>query len=463
MIAAVLLACAVTLLVAAVGLLSPLERRLRDEELETLAAVAVSARPRLSDLSQSDLHPNSRRLRALVRSLRRRADAEAVILDPSGHVLAATDVDQGQRYDDAARAFRTAGTVRTVATSADGQQARVALAVRTRGGREVAVAMRKSLKEVQAAVGVVRRAFAFAALIAFAIAVLLGVGLTARIVRRLQALRDTALRVARIGPGAEVTSDTARDEVGDLTRAFATMQLRLREQEQARKTFVATASHELRTPLTSLQLSLEMLREDLEADGSDVEAATLRAERSEVQVRRLGRLADELLDLSRIDAGVPLRREPVELWAVSRSVLAEFEPRRLAGGASVELASAGACWALADPGGVAQIVRILVDNALRFAPPATRVRVTCDADSDAASVAVSDDGPGVHAADRERIFERFERGGETGDHGGFGLGLAIGRELARRMGGDLGLRDARSGACFALALPAAPGVDAATG
>jgi signal transduction histidine kinase len=447
-IAAIMLACAMTLGVAAVALLSPLEHRLRTAELERLADAALLAKPQLSEMSRAEARRGSPELRAVTRSLRRRADAQAVILDARGHVLAGTDVDAAVPFDDAAAALHSRRTVRSIRSGPEGERARVALAVRTDGGT-VAVVLRKSLRDVSATVGIVRRAFTLAAVIALASALLLGIALSGRIVRRLRALRDTALRVAEIGPVAEVRADNARDEVGDLTRAFATMQVRLREQEQARRTFVATASHELRTPLTSLQLVAELLREDLDAEEPDVEAARARAERSEVQVRRLSRLAEELLDLSRIDAGVPLRREPVELSAISRAVIGEFEPC----GARIELAANGAIWAQADPGGVAQILRILVDNARRYAPPGRPIRVSCTRNGWECGIAVVDEGPGIPVSDRERIFRRFERGDETQDHGGFGLGLAIGRELARQMGGDLILQVTPGGASFALELP----------
>jgi signal transduction histidine kinase len=101
------------------------------------------------------------------------------------------------------------------------------------------------------------------------------------------------------------------------------------------------------------------------------------------------------------------------------------------------------------------VVRILLDNALRFAPRGTAVRVVVRVDEERAGIEVCDDGPGVAATDRDAVFERFWRGGQTGGHGGFGLGLAIGRELARRMEGELRLVHGRAGGCFALVLPRA--------
>jgi anaerobic selenocysteine-containing dehydrogenase len=122
----------------------------------------------------------------------------------------------------------------------------------------------------------------------------------------------------------------------------------------------------------------------------------------------------------------------------------------------IALATPERCWAIADPGGVAQIVRILLDNALRHSPRGAAVRVEVALHGGIPMVSVSDAGPGVAPDDRERIFKRFERGRETAGDSGFGLGLAIGRELARRMDGDLRLDATGTGARFVLVLVAAP-------
>jgi signal transduction histidine kinase len=295
-----------------------------------------------------------------------------------------------------------------------------------------------------------------AAIAGLGVALLLGIGLAGRLVRRLRALRDMTLRVARLGPVVEVAPDNTRDEIGDLSRAFAVMQDRLREQEEARRTFVSTASHELRTPLTSLRLMLDLLREELGTPPVDLEAATAQVDQARAVSDRLGALAGQLLDLSRLDAGVPLRSELIELREEARAVIAEFAVRAEESGHPVELRGDGAVWAVADPGGVAQILRVLIDNALRFAPAGTGVEVTLN-DGAETSLQVSDLGPGVPATEREQIFERFRRGTETGGQGGFGLGLAIARELARKMDGDVVVREPEQGARFELRLPAAPG------
>jgi signal transduction histidine kinase len=250
--------------------------------------------------------------------------------------------------------------------------------------------------------------------------------------------------------------DRTRDEVGDLARTFALMQRRLQHQEAARRAFVATASHELRTPLASLDAMLELLAEDLKEGDVDIEDAQVLLERARLQTRRLSRLASDLLDLSRIDADVQLRSEAVELGELSRAVLAEFELGSHERGISLALHEPDTpVWSLGDPGSIARILRILIDNALHVAPTATEIAVVIGAEP-RPSLSVTDRGPGVLDEEREMIFERFKRGRTTGGEAGFGLGLAIGRELAERMGGELLLAPSSgNGATFTLALPVA--------
>jgi signal transduction histidine kinase len=317
---------------------------------------------------------------------------------------------------------------------------------------DAVLAVRKSIDEIPAAAKAVARAFEIAALAGLLLTGLLAIPLAATLARRLQRLREAAQRVAEEGTGAVVPTDRARDEVGDLARSFAIMQRRLSHQEEARRAFVATASHELRTPLASLEGMLELVADDVAAGGPELAEATALLERARAQSRRLSRLAGDLLDLSRIDAEVPLRSESVELGELARAVLAEFEVSNRERGVRASIAGTTLpVWVRADPGKVAQILRILLDNALRIAPRGSEVTIRLGP----GGLTVADQGPGVAEAERDLIFERFKRGAATGGEGGFGLGLAIGRELARLMSGDLTLTDTSLGATFALTLPTA--------
>lgn len=451
--AALLAISALTLAIAAIALLVPLDRQLRDDALRSLAQTAQTARPTFADLPAAAVRRGSPQLDGAVRELQRRTATEVAVVDAQGRTLAATNLDASERFPDAARALRERRPVSAIVDNGGEGEAQAAIPLEAHGHR-LGLALRKSLDDLSSAQRVVRRSLAVAGLIALAVALLAGIVLAGRLVRRLAALRDTSLRVAEVGPDAEVQADDSRDEVGDLTRAFATMQRRLREQEQARRTFVATASHELRTPLTSLRLMLHSASDELGGPRPDLDDARDQLDHALGQTERLGKLAAELLDLSRLDSGLALRSELVELVEVTRAVLAEFGPRAERDDRTLALAGPDARWALADPGSVAQILRILLDNALRHSPPGTEVAIQVGATGERATLAVSDSGPGVAAHDAQRIFERFERGTEGGGDGGFGLGLAIGRQLARRMHGDLSLSGEGPGARFVLVLPA---------
>jgi len=457
LVGALVLTAVLTLAVTAVALLSPLDRQLRNEELETLAVAAQGVAPALAHLPPRQMRRDSRALKAFLETVRRRARAGAAVIDGSGRVIGRTDEEAGQPPDAALRALRTRRTVREATGEGDDAQAIVAVPVPVpvRAGRgRLALQLQRPLDAAVAASRVVRRALATAALIGLAAALVLGLLLAGGLTRRLRRLRQIAIHLADLGPTAELTADPRPDEVGDVSRALAQMQHQLREQEQARRSFVATASHELRTPLTSLGLMLELVADDLARERPDVDDAQRQVADARDQTARLAALAVELLDLSRLDAGVPLRGELVDVEELCRAVLAEFAPRAAAGGVALGLEAAPRTWAVADPDAVARVVRILVDNALRHAPPRSRVTIELAQDGRVA-LAVADEGPGVAAEDAERIFRRFERGPDT-SRAGFGLGLAIGRELARQMDGDLVLAGSPAGARFVLTLPAAP-------
>src|SRR5947208_2545302 len=222
-------------------------------------------------------------------------------------------------------------------------------------GKRGVLGLRGSLEEASSAVRVVRRAFLAAAAAGLGVALVLGFGLAARLVRRLERLRDAALRLDAGRPDAAVPVDPSSDEVGDLGRALQAMRDRIVAQEQARRAFVATASHELRTPLASLHGMLELLDEDLGADDPDLLDAREQVDRALRQSERLAGLARDLLDLSRIDAQVELRHEVIDASELARAVLAEFELKARAQGTILQLDVASErCLATGDPGCVAR-------------------------------------------------------------------------------------------------------------
>jgi signal transduction histidine kinase len=436
---ALLATSAVTLVAAVVTLVPPLEHRLATDRLRDMRELARTADLGLARLPRSDLRPGSTRQSALVRELARRMGGRVALFDEHGIELADTDPERREprsatpeRLVDAG--FARAGDVRDQVSKGE---AVVVAPVLTRAGRRTLV-LRKSLNDTRAAVAVVRGALPVAGGVAILVAAGLGIALGFTLLRRLERLRRDARRLADEGIEHPLAIDAYRDEVGEVASALETMRSRLHAEERGRQAFLATASHELRTPLASLRPDLGGIRR--------------RAAAARRQTDRMTSLAEDLLDLGRLDGNAPLASEPVELRELAGTLAAEIAPAAHAVDVDVELVAPEAVWAVCDPRATARILRALLENALRHgAPPGSVVTIAVDATPGGARLRVSDTGPGVPDAERERIFGRFERGEQAGS--GFGLGLAIARGLARQMGGDVSAPAVESGACFEATLP----------
>ena len=308
----------------------------------------------------------------------------------------------------------------------------------------------RSLEDVNETVALIRRRVLVAGAGALLIALVGGYLIAGRLARRVQRLERAAEEVAagRFGPPLPIDS---QDELGELTRAFNEMHGRLERVDRARREFIANASHELRTPIFSLGGFVELLRdEELDAQAREEYLQAI-AE----QVERLQKLATDLLDLSRLDAGsLDLASESVDLADLARSVASEFVPALDAHGSELALElPEGRVEVVCDPDRVAQIMRILLDNALRHTPPGTPVEVSAERAGGRVRVAVADDGPGLDENASRHAFERFF----TADGAsGSGLGLAIARELAERMDGGINLTTRPGRTVFSLDLPANP-------
>ena len=305
----------------------------------------------------------------------------------------------------------------------------------------------RPLEDVADTVAFVRSRMLIGGAIALLLALIGGAVVAQTLARRVRRLEVAAEDVAA-GHYVEPLRDDSEDELGELTRAFNAMQEQLRRVDIARREFVATASHELRTPIFSLGGFVELLRDD---DVSEEERRDFLAEIAQ-QVERLQKLAVDLLDLSRLDSGsLALDLEVVDLAWVAELVAKEFTPATREHETDLQLQLPdGGVTARCDRERVIQIVRILLDNALRHTPPGTTVRVSAGSDSAGAALTVADEGPGLPAG--RPVFDRFVTGGESQ---GAGLGLAIARELAERMGGSLRASENGSGAAFTLELPEA--------
>jgi two-component system, OmpR family, sensor kinase len=305
----------------------------------------------------------------------------------------------------------------------------------------------RSFDDVAETVAFVRDRVLAASAAALALALIGGYLVARALARRVRRLERAAHDVAQ-GRFIEPLPVTSADELGQLTVAFNHMQRQLRQVDDARKEFIATASHELRTPIFSLGGFVELLQDEELDEATRAEFLDTMAE----QVARLQKLSVDLLDLSRLDAGsVQLHPERVDLTDLARSVAREFMPA-LAGHRTeldVRLPKEGV-EARCDRERVAQIMRILLDNALRHTPDGTQVTVSANRDNGAAELTVADTGPGLSAGVDGKVFERFYTGDATS---GAGLGLAIARELAERMDGRITLASHPGSTSFKLELP----------
>ncbi len=297
-------------------------------------------------------------------------------------------------------------------------------------------------------VATVRHQILVAGAIALLVA-LVGSYLAARaLARRVKRLELAAEKVAA-GDFEHVIPVDSGDELGQLAVAFNQMQRQLAQLESARKKFIATASHELRTPIFSLGGFVELLEdEDL-----DPETRARFLEQVRDQVERLRKLSVDLRDLSRLASGsLELRPEQVDLGELTRSVSGEFEPVLAQHDSHLELRlTSGRIEALCDPVRVAQIVRILIDNALVHTVPGTRILVTARRSDGLVRLGVRDDGEGIDPQVLGRIFEPFYT---ADDAQGSGLGLAIASDLAEHMAGRLSVDSRPGDTTFTLELPA---------
>jgi len=434
---------------------SPLESTLESQKLNDLTRVARASSPTLAVAEGRDI--SAKDLDELVRAVADSSDAAVTLFGvqrserQARGVYVISDSRAGADLDQTdALARRAAATGRR--QSGFGRQGgqrvvQSAIPLRYRGRSDWIALYTRTLEGVGETVGVIQRRLLVAGLVAVLVT-LAGAWLVAQAVaRRVRRLERAAEQVAA-GHFIRPLPIDSEDELGQLTSAFNEMQTQLSRVDRARKEFVANASHELRTPLFSLGGFVELLEDERSEDERRELTAAVRG-----QLDRLQKLAVDLLDLSRLDAGsMEVEQERVDLSELARTVAQEFQPARVRGEAEIDLRMPGGrVDALADRNRVAQIMRILVDNAIRHTPDGTKVTITASRRNGTAKVTVADTGPGLDNSVTGQVFDRFFTADSTG---GAGLGLAIARELAERMDGEIRLRSRPGRTAFTLELPA---------
>ncbi|MBN6038160.1 HAMP domain-containing sensor histidine kinase [Amycolatopsis sp. 195334CR] len=281
------------------------------------------------------------------------------------------------------------------------------------------------------------------AIVVTGLALLLGMRVALRPLDRMTAL---ARSIASGSRGGRLSPSRPDTELGRTAEAFDEMLDALEASEDRMRTFVADAAHELRTPIAGVRAAAEAVLE------LGPEAAPDQRERLELllvrESQRAGRLVEDLLDLARIDAGVRLEHGPVRLRELAHT---QADRLRLLAPSLTVTVTGPELEVSADEGRITQILANLADNARNAAGDDGTIEFHCGQSAAGVSLTVTDSGPGVPEADRERIFGRLVRldTGRGRDRGGSGLGLTIARGLARAHGGELTCH----GAAFRLTLP----------
>jgi signal transduction histidine kinase len=439
-----------------------LESSLTAEKLRRLERLADEQGPRLARaLEQGSTETE---VDELVQSISQSTESRVTVLavQVEGGSQAPTFLIADSQTDPAAvrpsfavadRALERETEVSGVETAAGERVGATAFPISANGGDAQWVAVLSSpLEDVDDNVALIRRQILIAGAIALIAASLIGWWAAGAVSRRLNRLRSVAEQVAH-GEFDQTIPIDSGDELGQLARSFNEMQRRLSRLDSARKEFIANASHELRTPIFSLGGFVELLETE------NPSAAERREFVSEmrIQIERLQKLTADLLDLSKLDSdALELRREPVDLKELASDVAAEFRPSAKRHKSELQVRGKGQAVALADLGRASQIVRILIDNALKHTPEGTKVTLTAVRGKTAAELIVRDEGRGIDSRAIERVFDRFYTGDTAA---GSGLGLSIATELASRMGGTLEVVSRRGFTAFTLSLPLAPGRD----
>lgn len=364
-----------------------------------------------------------------------REAAFAQVLDGDGEiVLQTTAVESigGLPDPDIGVGERGEPQVRTVRI--DGDRYRLVEAV---GRDEVVVQVARPLDEVAGFLDTLMWVLAAAGAVALGAALLLGPWVARATLRPVERMTATARTIA--GSPRDLTQRVEPafpdPELRDFADAMNEMLESIAAADLHQRRFVADASHELRTPLTSLGGNATYLARTttLDADASEALGAVSR------DIDRLTRIADGLTMLARLDSTPVTQTEPCDLGELALDAVDRCE--RLYPTHTFELSGTTGVHLL-DVELARRIVDNLVDNAGRYTPAGTTVRVTVAADGDSVTLDVVDDGPGLDEVERTQVVERFHRGSTSAGSNGTGLGLAIVDEAARALGGSLELRDA---------------------
>jgi signal transduction histidine kinase len=292
-----------------------------------------------------------------------------------------------------------------------------------------------------------------------ALLALVGWWLLGKALQPVEVMRRQAAAIPGTDLHRRLDAPVSQDELGRLADTFNDLLGRIEAAADRQRRFVADAAHELRTPLAALRTRLEIDVRHRPAGAAPADNAATSTQRVALgQVTRLVDLVNDLLELARLDANPPLQQRPVDLddlvWDAAREAREQAPPR-------IDTTGISPARVLGDPAALRRVVRNLLNNARRHASHTVTVQLSIDAQSSAATppsatLTVTDDGPGIPADDRDRVFERFVRLDEARarDAGGAGLGLAIVADIVAAHHGRVWVEDNQPGARLHVQLPA---------
>ena len=438
-----------------------LESNIEQQKLDDLERAAIAATPPLRGAVGRET--TAKELDDLVRETSDRSGARVTLLGiqqssasraPRFYVIS----DSNQRaavetdWPLATRVLESSGPGRgrRLEAAVAGDRGEVAVPLYYAGSPGWVAHFSRDVGDASQAVRIVRDRLLLASAVALLVALIGGWLVARRLARRVTRL-ELAARGVAAGHTVEPVPVEADDELGRLTRAFNEMQQQLARVDGARREFIANASHELRTPIFSLGGFIELLQDEQLDQATREEFLQTMSE----QIERLQKLAVDLLDLSRLDAGsLDVENERVDLGELAGAVASEFQPALSNHKTRLRLrVPDDPVEAVCDRERVIQIMRILLDNALRHTPEGTPVTVIAARQNGNAELIVRDKGPGVKPGSATQVFERFYTENAAS---GSGLGLAIARELAERMDGRVTLKSRPGVTAFTLALPVPP-------
>jgi signal transduction histidine kinase len=371
--------------------------------------------------------------------------ARGLVVDARGRLVGATEIDQrdglGERNDEVGLAAALAGQNVSVVLPRSGPESEVlyvALPIVWSGRVVGAIRLAYTLSDIAATIRQINIGIAVGAVTTVAVAAALSAGLASAVTTPIRALSQATRGLAAGELDQRIELET-RGELGELVATFNHTAARLHEHEIARREFASDVSHELHALASAMQTAAEALQQGAD-QRPDLRGRLVAGLVGHTQ--RLGRLADDLLELARLEGGrLDIERSPVDLAGVAQQAVAEWAAEASRRQIALELTVQGILVVHGDHARLVQAAGNLVENALKHTPGGGSVRVRAWSDAQAHHLAVQDTGQGIPAEALPFIFHRFYRveGRSAGGPNGMGLGLAIVERIVRAHGGTVGV------------------------